>query len=164
MIRKEFLCKGLVVACLMALVVGCALGSRYGKLRSAWSPGTRVTIEQLYENRLQYDVSYAGISVENPSAIMFDPKGDERKLLTDKWIRVKTQEELADLINWVQVNEVTYPVLWRILGPYNQLYGYMYSGWNHVLIKAIDDRTLWVDDIPLPPIDYGITGKGSGGL
>ena len=162
--RKEYLCRGLIVAFLMGLVVGCASGNRYGKLRPAWSPETRVTIEQLYENRLQYDISYAGISIENPSAIIFDPKGDERKLSSDKWIRVKTQEELVDLIDWVQVNEVSYPVLWKILGPYNQLYGYMYSGWNHVLIKAVDDRTLWVDDLPLPPIDYGDTAKGSGGL
>jgi len=30
-----------------------------------------------------------------------------------------------------------------------------YSFWQHVYMKILDDKTLWVDDLPVPPIDYG---------
>jgi hypothetical protein len=85
---------------------------------------------------------------------MFDPKKDSKTLLSDKWIKVEDQETVSDLISWIQHTTEFYPRLQRILGPDDQFYGYFYSGWDHVLIKVVDERTLWVYDLPIPPDLY----------
>jgi len=139
-------------------MIGCSWLKNYGKLRIESGPGKKVAIEELIERWQSYDVYYAGISLESPSAVMFDPKGDGRKLVSDKWIVVKNQQELSTLVNWIDANIPFSPVLWIVLGPDSQFYGYMYSAWNHVLIKVVDESTLWVDNLPLPPTDYGPAG------
>ena len=113
----------------------------------------------LIEHWERYDISYAGLSMENPSAVMFDPKGDDRRLTSDKWVPVKTQEELFTLLGWIDHNVHFPPTLWRIIGPDGQLYGYMFTAWYSARIKVIDEKTLWVDDLPLPPFDHGPAGR-----
>jgi hypothetical protein len=42
-------------------------------------------------------------------------------------------------------------MLQRILGPDDQFYGYFFSAWTHAYIEVIDEKTLWIEDIPLAP-------------
>lgn len=155
---KEYCHVAVIALFFMTFIMGCSWLKSYGKLRIQSGPGKKVAIEELIEQWQSYDVYYAGLSLENPSAIMFDPKGDGQKLVSDKWIAVKNRQELSTLVNWIDANIPFSPVLWRVLGPDSQFYGYMYSAWNHVLIKVVDESTLWVDDLPLPPTDYGPAG------
>jgi len=144
----------LIVLVLVFLTSGCSWLKSYGKLRLQSGPGHKVTIEELRENWNDYTIYYAGQSVGLPSAIMFDPKKDSKTLLSDKWIKVEDRETVSELISWIQHSTQFYPRLQRILGPDDQFYGYFYSGWDHVLIKVVDERTLWVYDLPIPPDLY----------
>lgn len=143
----------------MCFMIGCYGLNNYGKLKMPSGLRGKITIADLVENWQGYDVYYAGLSVENPSAIMFDPGRDDRRLVNDKWIAVKNKAELVSIVRWINANINFPPDLMSILGPDKQFYGYIYSAWSHVLIIAIDKKTLWVDDLPLPPIDYS-AGKG----
>jgi len=131
----------------------------YGKLWVQPGGQERVTIEMLEQKWQDYDVYYAGPWIGRPSAVMFDPKGDDNKLVPHKWwVQVKTREELAEAVWGIRVQQISFfPLVRMILGPDKQLYGYMYTAWNHVLIKQIDEKTLWVDDIPLPRLDPAST-------
>jgi len=137
---------------LMVFMSGCPLIKNYGKLGTQYGLDEKMTIQMLEERWQDYDVYYAGVHITLPSAVIFDPKDDERKLLTHEWwVQVKDQQELSEVIRWIWGGEFS-PHLWKILGPDNQLYGYIYTAWDHAHIKVIDEKTLWVDDIPLPPI------------
>lgn len=126
----------------------------YGKLRAEqWRGPNRVIVSDLIERWTQYNVYYEGWIYYNPSAVFFDPKSDDRKLISDTWVPIKDQVELSMLVKYINSNYDFHPVLWRVLGPDNDFYGYMYSTWGHVVTKELDDRTLWVDDLPLAPYD-----------
>jgi hypothetical protein len=127
----------------------------YGKLRVQPRGAEKVTIEMLEEGWQDYHVYFAGPWIGRPSAIMFDPKGDDKKLVPHKWwVPVKNEEDLLEVVWGIKVGQVDFwPIVWRIMGPDDQFYGYMYTAWHHVLIKVVDNKTLWVDDIPLPRFD-----------
>ncbi|NVM25603.1 MAG: hypothetical protein HWN70_06755 [Desulfobacterales bacterium] len=141
------------------LVSGCSWYKSYGKVRLQSGPGHKVTIQELQQNWHDYTIYYAGSSVQLPSAIMFDPKKDTKTLMSDKWIKVEDQETLSELISWIQGTTRFPPRLQRILGPDDQFYGYFYSGWHHVVLKVVDETTLWVYDLPVPP-DFYYNGDG----
>jgi hypothetical protein len=127
----------------------------YGKLDVVWPFRTAINIAQIHENWEDYDIYYAGYSTAFPAAVMFDPKGDKRRLVSDAWVQVKDRETLLGLIDrlWVDT-QYYYPKLRKILGPDNQLYGYMYTAWDHAVMKAVDTGTLWVRDLPHRPIGF----------
>lgn len=130
----------------------------YGRVGMQWGPGEKETIQELVGNWDKFLVYYAGPSVSYPSAVLFDPRQDSRKIVPHKWLPVQDQAQLTEIIGWLEFDHSYPPALYRILGPDNQLYGYLYSNVFNVPIKAIDDNTLWVADIPLPPINYGGNG------
>jgi hypothetical protein len=145
-----------MAALILSVSAGCFFANKYGKLRLAGFSGNKMTIHELKENWEDYDVSYAGYSVGFPTAIMFDPKDDERKLTSYKWVRVKDQETLSALIGgfWVGTRDFR-PKVWKILGPNGQLYGYMYTPVDHAVIKVVDETTMWVEDLPTGPEIHG---------
>ncbi len=147
----------LTVGLLLAfLISGCSWLKGYGKIRAQSGPGKRVTIQELRENWHDYTIYYAGyhgkLSIKHPSAVMFDPKKDDRVLVGDKWTKVDDQKTLSELISSIQSHKARYyPSLWRILGPDDQFYGYLFSAWHHVPIKVVDEKTMWVYNLPRPP-------------
>jgi len=141
------------ISVLIFFISGCLQFSNYGKLRLQSGKGERVTIEKLIESWQDYNVYYAGLHESSPSAVMFDPKQDTRTLVCDRWIKVGDQEKLADLIDWMWTDHVSYPRVRRILGPNNEFYGFMFTGWHHVVAKLVGDRTMLVYDLPLSPGD-----------
>jgi hypothetical protein len=80
---------------------------------------------------------------------------DDRKLESDSWVQVKDEETLSKLYRslWVDIR-FYYPKLWRILGPDDRFYGYMYTAWDHAVIKVVDERTLWVEGLPTRPFHF----------
>jgi hypothetical protein len=136
---------------LMVIITGC---SGYGKLRLQSRSGDDVTVEKLQENFSDYTIHYAGYAVDNPSGIMFDPKNDNKALMpSERWTKLDDKESVIEVISWIKIQDSShhYPRLYRILGPDDQFYGYLYSAWDHLLTKAVDDKTLWVYDLPDPP-------------
>ena len=136
------------------LFIGGCLGN-YGSIRVA--TGNRgATIGELEENWDNYDIYYAGLSYKSPSAIMFDPKNDGKRLIGIKWMPVTEKSVVVTIVEWLD-SYVNYPpTLWKILGPKGDFYGYIYtSAMEQVVIEEIEPNTLKIENIPLPPIDYG---------
>jgi hypothetical protein len=138
------------------LFSGCAsMLAGYGKLRPQPMRGERVTIEQLVDNWQDYVIHYAGLNVGNPAGIMFDPKDDDRTLTGDKWIKVEDKKTLLELVRWMKSYTELNPQVWRILGPNNKLFGYLYYPSyrmyaDSVVIKVINDKTMYVYDVESP--------------
>ncbi|MBA7648984.1 hypothetical protein ES703_56776 [subsurface metagenome] len=127
------------------LVYGCA---GYGKFVIQSSPGERVSIEELQKNWNDYTIYYSGLSETRPRGIMFDPKHDNRRLVGDQWIKVEDQQMLSKLVSWMQFPKRGYPELYRILGPDDEFYGYLYhNGHRRAVAKVVDDRTMYVYDL-----------------
>ncbi len=148
------------VLILAFLLSGCFSFNRYGRLTLSARSGNRMTIEKLKDNWQEYHVYYDGVSVDYPSAILFDPKGDDSALAPATWVRLEDQESIFDVIHWLKVSELYVPLLYDIVGPDNVFYGFFYSPWGHVNMRVLDDGTMWVDDLVLPPIDYGPSRVG----
>jgi hypothetical protein len=161
---KRYTCPAVTVLSLIFLVSGCAWLRSYGKLRLQPRDEKKVTIQELKDNWHDYTIYYAGYyGIRQPSAVMFDPKKDDRALMGDMWTKVEDQETLSELISSIQCHKALYhPRLWKVLGPDDQLYGYLFSAWDSVpvVIRVVDDRTMWVHDVPLPPHLENIPGCG----
>ena len=144
----------------LCFMTGC-LG-KYGTLRVA-SGKWGATIKEIEDNWQDYDIYYAGLSYKSPSAIMFDPKEDGRRLISDKWMPVTEQSVVKTIVEWLDSYVNFPPTLWKILGPKGEFYGYVYtSAVERVVVREISPNTLFVEDIPLPPIDYGDGTRGQG--
>jgi len=148
-----------MVLVVVFLISGCSWYRSHGKVRPLSRHEEKLTLQGLIENWQDYAIYYAGSSAQQPSAIMFDPKMDTNTLTSDKWIKVENQETLLELISWLQHTTRFPPRLQRILGPDDQFFGYFYSGWNHVVLKVVDERTLWASDLPVAP-DFYYNGNG----
>lgn len=57
---------------------------------------------------------------------------------------------MFELIGWIRTYIQFDPRLWRILGPDDQFYGYLFFAWGHAVIKAVDDKTMYVYDLESP--------------
>ena len=151
MIRKysSFLCTTRLAG---FLVSGCAL-SRYGRLQIP-ERSDAVTIQELLKTWEDYEIHFAGLNTAHPSAVLFDPKGDDQGFLTERWFKVEDKDMLDDLVDSIQRQMPIggySPRLWKVIGPNSQLYGYMFTSWNHAVLKAVDENTLFVYDLPMPP-------------
>jgi hypothetical protein len=145
------------------LASGCAL-SQYGNIRLP-DKSDAVTVRTLQESWQDYEVHYAGSHAGHPSAVMFDRKDDGRVITTERWSRVERKESLDRLIYSIEIQLPIagfYPRLWKILGPDGHLYGYMFTAWDHAVIREVDEKTLFVNDLPLPPY-LRISGNGGDG-
>ena len=137
----------------LGFLSGCSWNQEYGKLWVGPASKERLTPNQLYEQWENYHIYYAGVSISQPTAILFDPKDDKRKIETHEyWAPVKKREELWDLIGHIQTSQYQYPVMKSILGPGNAFYGYLYTNWTHVVLKVIDQKTLWIDYLNENPL------------
>lgn len=125
----------------LAAAYGCA---NYGLIKAA---GNEMTIQTLVNNWQDYDVSWTGLSVGEPTALMFDPKGG-KKLVGDIWHKVESKQSLLAFIGSLQANQLYYPIVWRMVGPDGEFYGYLYSGWKHTVLKPVDKTTVRVYGVP----------------
>jgi hypothetical protein len=141
----------LVVAGLVLAVCGCA---SYGYVRSQMVYGNRITVQNLVKDWQDYTVYFTGHGRGHPSAVLFKPKNDDRVVIADRWWKVENYETLTDLVDSIQRQlpiAYYYPRLLELLGPDNHRYGYVFTSWDHVVAKLVDDHTLVVYDLPLPP-------------
>ena len=154
--RNRYAYMAIIGLMIILLFSGCAsMLAGYGKLRPQPMRGKGVTIEELEENWKDYVIHYAGLSVDTPAAIMFDPKDDDRTLIGDKWIKVEDKKTLSELIGWMKTYTEFNPQIWRILGPHNEFFGYLYypsylMNADEVVFKVIDDKTMYVYDVESP--------------
>ena len=156
-LKPLFFLTGIVM--ILWIIPGC-LGN-YGKIRMT-SGDHNATIQDLKDNWENYDILYAGLATDSPSAIMFGPRADGKRLIGKKWMPVTSRSVVEEIIGWLE-SYVNFPaVLYEILSPENVFFGYIYtSPTEQIVIKQIDPETLELENIPLPPIDYGPGGGWS---
>ena len=133
------------------LIPGCSMLKGSGKI---WAEH-KVTIRDLERDWNDYAVYYAGLSEKNAAALMFDFKNDDRKLLGKRWTEVKDKKTLSTIIGWIQTYTRYDPSVWKILGPNNHLFGYVFAPQTPITMKVIDDRTLYVYDVESPLYEDG---------
>ena len=100
--RYNILCP--LVLVFICFIVGCLSLNEYGSIRDASRAKDMPTTKELIEKWQDYHLFYAWAPLENPSAVLFDPKMDDRRLLHEKWVAVKDQAELISLIGWIDLN------------------------------------------------------------
>lgn len=83
---------------------------------------------------------------------MFDRKDDDIILVGYRWFKVDDHETLRDVLVWIRSRHGGnyYPTLWRILGQEGHLYGYMFTARFPVLMKKVDEKTVYVYDTAAP--------------
>jgi len=136
---------------LFFVVAGC--GS-YGRLRLQYGPAETMTIQQLKENWEKYHILATGVEPNVPSAIIFDRKDDGREIIGERWWELRDYKAVSETVDWIEAQEPVggyYPRLWKILGPDEHLYGYMFTAWDHAVMFVGDDKTMRVMDLPVPP-------------
>ena len=155
---KKYIGLAVIAMILIFPMSGFAWFNNYGKIRLQPWRGEKMTVEKLKERWQDYRVYYAGLDIDKPGAIMFDPKNDERELVLHKWWDpVKDRDELEEIIQWADTSySHYYPAVWRILGPDDQFYGYLFTAHHHVLIRVVNDKTMWLDEMVLPPFMYDV--------
>lgn len=109
-----------------------------------------VTIQDLERDWNEYTVSYSATAGGFPTAIMFDPKNDENKLAGKGWTRVEDPGTLSRLISRMHALSKHASSTWGIMGPNNQLFGYILTSSPQVLMKAVDAHTIYVYEPPSP--------------
>jgi hypothetical protein len=150
----------LVLAALVLTGHGCA---SYSGSRSQMVHGNRITVQGLVKDWQDYTVYFTGHGRGHPSAVLFKPKDDDRVVIADRWWKVEKYEILTDLVDSIQRQtpiSFYYPRLLELVGPDNHRYGYVFTSWDHVVVRLIDERTMVVNDLPMPPY-LAIDGEGT---
>jgi hypothetical protein len=137
-----------VLVVMAFLISGCATFKNYGKIRP--QPKAQMTIETLQDKWEDYMVSYSGLSNNDPAAVMFDRKDDDRFLGGDRWTAVEDAPTLSRLIGIMKIWSTPTPKLFKILGPDDHLYGYLYSLRDTAVFKVIDAKRMYAFEIKPP--------------
>ncbi|MCD6305140.1 MAG: hypothetical protein J7M32_02485 [Deltaproteobacteria bacterium] len=155
--------KGMIAVLLtLCFLPACPGLEKYGSVRVADGEWAN-SIQNLVENWQEYHIYYAGLSYKSPSAIMFVPKQSNKRVVSGKWMPVTDRSVAAAIVTWLNSYMNFPPTLWKILGPNGDFFGYVYtSAEEQVVVREMEPNILFVEDIPLPPFDYGPGGKGEG--
>jgi hypothetical protein len=135
----------------LPLFFGCASQQSLGSLSLEPKYSEDQTLERIQRDWEAHYISYIGRFQGSPTAVVFDPKEDDRALRQAGWTQVEDAETLRDVIQWVRSTQFD-PRLYQILGPGGEFYGYLYSAWdNHVLVKLADENTLtvYIQEVPI---------------
>ena len=100
------------------------------------------TLDTLKGNWTSYSISYSGGSVGLASALIFDPKDDNRDLVGEGYKDVKDKETLDRVISVIESYTTFNPTLYKIYGPDGDFFGFVFTAHYRPLPKKVNDRTL----------------------
>ena len=100
------------------------------------------TLDNLKGNWTSYSIFYGGGSVGLASALIFDPKDDNRDLVGEGYKDVKDKETLDRVISVIESYTTFNPTLYKIYGPDGDLFGFVFTAYYRPLPRKVDDRTL----------------------
>jgi len=139
---------------LIFLFTECSDLSMYGRLRGVSQKD--ISITSLVDNFNSFYVYFSGPNRESAAAVIFDPKDDQREIVVEKgWEKVEDKRSLKEIIHWMRADILFPPRLNAIIGPDNQVYGYIFTYLIHIYTRSLGNQRLWIGYLPLPPIDYG---------
>ena len=135
-----------MVILIFVFIMGCS--GTNGKIVKQTGTEDKMTLAELRENWEEYTIYYSYRWDSRPSAIMFDPKNNDKKLVGDSWYKIEDQETLSETIRIIQ-DFYDYAKVEVIKGPDNQFFGYMYYPYYlRIPVKMVDERTLYVSTLP----------------
>ena len=146
-----------VLMTLVLVLAGCSTFGGYGQLRTNYAAGDDMTIgilEELWEDYSVYYAGCCGYPIEHPSAVMFDPKGDDKQLVGTKWRKIETKYRMSIAVGAIKGSPRIanfYPTVYQIVDPDGGFYGYMYTSWKFVHMEPIGNNSMRVLNIPYPP-------------
>ena len=144
---KRHMVGGFLALITILAMAGC---SEYGRLHLVPGQGTEISIAQLEGHWQDYDIYYSVWPADQPIAILFDPRADDKRLVAETWIKMRPEENtLSRIIK--SIHSRYYPKLYEVRGPDDQLYGYVYSGRSMINVEAIGKNVLRVHDLEVPP-------------
>jgi hypothetical protein len=147
--RKRFI-YGAVTCLVGALFIsGCA---NQGRLRALPRSGIAAAVEDIKENYNQFVIHANEWPAGEVSAIVFDPRQDNRTIQNDGWTEVTSKAQLSKLVERSKRN--IYLQFFKIYGPNDQFFGYLLGGERYVFFKTIDTNTLKVISTNWTP-DFG---------
>ncbi len=118
----------------------------HGGIRLIHSP-YRPTIDELVACNEEYNIWTAGEGAYL-TAILFDPKGDNRRVVTHEWwMQLEEKKELSGLVSFLESDYVWPPSLYELMGPDGSIFGYIYSVESMVPLNVIEKDTLRVGNI-----------------
>jgi hypothetical protein len=145
--RKRFIYIAVIGLISVLFFSGCA---HYGRLKVQYRSDTAVAMKDIQENRDKYIIHANEWPAGEVSAIVFDPKGDDRTIENDGWTKVTSEEQLSGLVERSKRN--IYRQFFKIYGPNEAFFGYLLGGARYVFFQTIDANTLrvvstnWVPD------------------
>jgi hypothetical protein len=146
---KKFVYGAVIGLIGVLFVSGCA---NQGRLRALPRAGIAAAVEDIKENYDEFVIHANEWPAGEVSAIVFDPRGDNRTIQTDGWTRVTSKEQLSKLVERSKRN--IYLQFFKIYGPNDQFFGYMLGGARYVFFQTIDTNTLKVVSTNWTPV-YG---------
>jgi hypothetical protein len=141
-----------LIITMLLLVCGCA---HYGRLKIHKQAESGALLRELSADAQHYTVHYHGGSEKIVSGILFDPKNDAKTIHAagPLWQPLLPTQNVADIIDNIAMGDFPgyLPNLYEILGPEGDFYGYLYTGWFHLVIKPVDPQTVKVYGLRGPP-------------
>jgi hypothetical protein len=105
-------------------------------------------IQDLLADHKNYDVYFAGRAVHLPTALAFDPKGDDMKLVFHEyWMPVTDPRLTKEIIEWMALDHHYRPWLYQITGSNGNFYGYLYSNETKLAITSPEPGVLRVGNV-----------------
>jgi len=128
---------------MLALVAGCA--GAYVNMKVEDKGG--MTAETLVNNWQNYNVYYLG-DFSIPYVVLFDPKDDGKTIkVADRWERVPSQADARRMVDMISTpgHGLNVPKLWKLLGPDDSVFGYIYTKATMLNTNMVDAQTMLVN-------------------
>ena len=106
----------------------------------------QMTIQMLEDNWQDYIIHSDGPTGGIPIAVIFDPKNDDKTIATYEWTLITDKQALLAAVGWIQ-SRPAYPKVNRIMGPNDQLFGYVYTYNENIPMNVINDKKIFVDEL-----------------
>lgn len=136
------------LAFVLIMVVSCAGKTGFVKVTAIPWKDEHASVGFLVKNWLDYHISYNGLKTDQPRGILFDPKNDDRKITGKRWYPFEDGKTLSDMIGWISSFSRSYPLVQKILGPKDRLFGYIFCDPHYqVPVRALDGKTIRIFEL-----------------
>jgi hypothetical protein len=137
--------KGMITSAVLFMVMGLLLlgcaGGNFGIMKEEEAGG--MTLEVLLRDWQNYQIYYGGANPDRPIAVIFDPKSDGKNLEVEgRWWSVSDEKTMRDAVGRIKMLPGAIPRLWRVLGPDDSLYGYVYTPLINLNITVVNQNTM----------------------
>jgi len=139
---------------ILVLATAACVGSKGTGLCVPFSSEEKKKVlEELKKNWQDYDV-YCDGPVSKASAVIFDPKNDDRNLIGYRYIKVTKEEYVKTAISLIEYMIDHNPSLYRIFDEEQNFYGYVLLAGGVPAPRRVDQKTLELPSYQSPYYVY----------